>query len=131
MITLDASVLIAATQPGNIHHEEAIKILSEGLSFTVHPLTLAEFLVYPARTSAKAARKMAAYLEAQDITTNAAVDVDPVDIALARANYGLKMPDACVLATALRTRSTLASFDQSLNEAAIKAGVDLLNNTAS
>jgi rRNA-processing protein FCF1 len=47
-------------------------------------------------------------------------------LARLRVNTGLKLPDCCVLLTAMDRRATLASFDERLLAAAISRGIPVL-----
>lgn len=100
LIALDASVLIALLDPGDVHHQHARAALEahvdDDLRIPAH--TLAEALVHPARAGKeREARQLIASLE---------ITVDPIDEAVAvaaarlRAKHGsgLRMPDALVLA---------------------------------
>lgn len=102
LIALDASVLIALLDSGDVHHPAARAALAahaeEDLRVPVH--TLAEALVHPARAGKdREVRNLIAAFE---------IAVDPVDETIAvaaaklRARHGkaLRMPDALVIAYA-------------------------------
>ena len=99
MIVLDASVLIALLTRDDTHHLNAAQILANTpeQALATPSLTLAEALVKPAR-----ARRAA---EAEALLRRYGVDEmapsRPIDLALLRANSGLRMPDAVVLQAAL------------------------------
>ena len=113
MIVLDAGVLIALLDNGDAHHAAATELFSrEGSPYLVHPLTMAEVLVGPAR----AGREHEVWRDLQAIGVEIA-DLgagEAIALARLRARARLKMPDTCVLATAEHFRMPLATFDQQL-----------------
>ena len=126
MIVLDASVLIAFLDAGDAHHERAMTLLSREIDddFAVNLLTLAEILVAPTRTGRR------------DTVLRALADLDvetlqfPADAAVTlaelRAQTLLKMPDCCVLLSALDRRARLASFDDRVVKAARARDVEVV-----
>ncbi len=114
LIALDASVLIALLEPGDVHHQAACAAFDvhaeDDLRIPAH--TLAEALVHPMRAGKdREARRLIAALE---------IAVDPVDEAIAvaaaklRALHGnaLRMPDALVIAYAdVRKATRLLTAD--------------------
>ncbi|MDR6867504.1 putative nucleic acid-binding protein [Microbacterium resistens] len=122
MIVLDAGVLIGLLDAGDAHHDAAVAILErEKPPYLVHPLTLAEVLVGPA----KRGREDRVWRDLRAIGVEVA-DLGPEEaLALARlrAERGLKMPDACVLATAERYDGRLATFDRRLAGVAERTGL--------
>jgi predicted nucleic acid-binding protein len=90
----------------------------------VNPVTLAEVLVLPTREN-RVDLVLAALadlgVEEEPFPWNAA----PA-LARLRVNTGLKLPDCCVLLTAMDRRATLASFDERLLAAAISRGIPVL-----
>jgi len=126
-VVVDASVVIAATEPGDGHHGRAAQILRQGHpgSLTMHPVTLAEVLVGAVRVG-----RGQPYLEAllaTGLTVQSGDIVAPLRLAAARAESGLKMPDAVVLATAQVLGADLASFDNTLAARARLAGLSVLD----
>lgn len=115
MIILDASVLIAHFETTDPHHARATQLLAEHQhhEFLVSTITLAEFLVGPARTGQT---KMARH--ALDILRVRPHGLDPTAawrLADLRARTGLKLPDCCVLDTAQQhADSVIATFDTRL-----------------
>ncbi len=87
----------------------------------VNPVTLAEVLVLPTRQD-RADLVMAAL-------TDLGVEQEPLPgnsariLARLRVETGLKLPDCCVLLTAMDRQATLASFDGRLRAAAAQQGV--------
>lgn len=129
MIVAGARWLIALRDPEDVHHSSAIAIREEAreLPVLLHPLTLAECLVAPARLGVLAAAEAA---------IRAAVDViefdpeSPVRVAAIRASHQLRLPDAIVLDTALQHRATaVATFDVRLAAAATSVGLTVLDGT--
>jgi predicted nucleic acid-binding protein len=126
VIILDASVVIAFLEPADVHHDDAVGIFARGPEpLVMHELTLAEVLVAPAR----AGRDEALLSDLYRIGVRPAVFEAPLAPLLARLRVrtGLKMPDACVLATALQFahegEARLATFDARLAAAARSLGV--------
>lgn len=119
MIVLDACVLIAHLDANDGHHERATRLLAStsDLPLVASTLTVAEVLVGPTRAGrGRQAR------EALDRLGVTAVEL-PADAAGAladlRATTGLRMPDCCVLWTAVaRQPAALATFDHHLVRAA-------------
>ncbi|MDR0483449.1 MAG: PIN domain-containing protein [Cellulomonadaceae bacterium] len=131
MIVLDASVLVAFTNRHDKHHEKAIDVLSSDVEFGSHRLTVAEFLVLPARHGR--ARMAWDFLTRDDTAGGMGVrvlhDRDvagtpwPIHLAELRAQSGLKLPDAVVLATAVAYSARLASFDARMQSSAQAIGI--------
>lgn len=115
LIVVDASVLIAWLDAADAHHREAIDLLAEHDGFVVHPLTLAEVLVHPARHDRVGA--VVSRLEAIGMIVSG-IPIDPVALARLRARSGLKMPDCVVLACADAHDAEVATFDRRLGEGA-------------
>ena len=124
LIVLDADVLIAMLNRDDPQHRKArrriLDALTEYSARAVSAMTLAEIMVGPiARGDAEAA-------DARRFIEGLRAEVVPLDgdrarhLAAVRARTGLKMPDACVLATALELRGrqpdpvSIASFDRKL-----------------
>ena len=125
MIVLDASVLIGYLDAGDAHHDRAATLLAREIDddFAVNLLTLAEILVAPTRTGQRD--------KVLGIMTDLAVEIlqfpegAAVTLAQLRAETLLKMPDCCVLLSALDQRARLASFDDRLIEVAHARGVNV------
>ena len=121
MIVLDASVLIAALTPADEHHRAARALLTTAVDdaedLGVNPITLAEALVNTVRRGTTDA-------VLTELHTLGVVEIPfPPDAARTLAGLrvsGVKMPDCCVLLTALQQRAALASFDERLLHAAAK-----------
>lgn len=118
MITLDASVVIAHLYPHDANHESATRYLQAraGEEFLIHSLNLAEVLIGGVRASR--GPEMLTDLEAIGIHVADRQEGEALRLAHLRAGSGLKLPDCCALDTALTTRSTLATFDDALAQAA-------------
>lgn len=123
MIVLDASVLIAHFDANDAHHQKARALLekSGGEALGASVMTLAETFVSPARAGRlevieSAVRQLG--VEELVIGADAAGR-----LATLRAGTKLKMPDCCVLLAAIDREAQLASFDESLVEAARGLGL--------
>jgi len=125
VIVLDASVLIASLIPEDAHHAAAEAFLdAAGVEdLLVNTVTLAEVLVSPTREG----RVEAVLARLGDLGV-VEVPLPPGaarGLAMLRVTPGLKMPDCCVLLTAMDRRASLASFDDQLRRDAGIHGVQL------
>lgn len=119
MIALDASLLVAHLDPRDSHHEAATQLLLGAADQTLvaHSLTLAEVLVGAARRGR--ARERLDDVRSVGVVLADRVDDEPLRLAELRASTGLRMPDCCVLLTALTNDGArLATFDDDLAKAA-------------
>jgi predicted nucleic acid-binding protein len=124
VIVLDASVLIAHLDATDTHHVRATDLLIDfgGEQLVATTLTLAEVLVGPTRVGREAVAQVA--IERLDIIPHELPAAVSQELATIRATTGLKMPDCCVLWTAVASGSApLATFDQQLARAATERGV--------
>lgn len=121
MIVLDASVVIAHLSPGDSRAERAMEILDTEEELGMHPLTVAEVLVRPAQDGAE--EDVAAALGRLGIEQLPVERDEPIRIARVRAGARIRMPDACVLAAALRSGAAVATFDVRLARAAESHGI--------
>ena len=123
MIVADASWVIALRDPDDEHHAHASEINDATLDDDVllHPVTLAECLVAPARLGALDGA-VAALRAAYEVP---GVDVDaPVRWAQLRAETRLRLPDAIVLDTTIVHAATaVVTFDAALATAAAARGI--------
>ncbi|MEQ6898510.1 PIN domain-containing protein [Microbacterium sp. KR10-403] len=116
MIVLDASVLISYWTAGDIHADGALAILDTENELLLHPVTLAETLVWPVqRGRGQEALEDIARL---GIERHSPLIDEPLRAARLRATTRLRLPDVYVLATALELGATLATFDEKLAAAA-------------
>ena len=126
MIVLDATVLIAVLTPADPHHRAGLELLARAIAdaedLLVNPVTLAEALVFPAREERVRVAEQAAALAELGVTEVPFPPGAAGDLAMLRTT-GLKMPDCCVLLTAMDRQATLASFDDQLRHAALTYGV--------
>jgi predicted nucleic acid-binding protein len=125
-ITLDASALIALTSARDPHHAQAVGLMRSSLlrrNLLVHPINMAEAAVRPtARGILETVRGTWRLLG----VSVADVDADQIwRLAALRVKTGLEMPDCCVVDTAQRTATSLATFDARLARQAEQLGVDL------
>ena len=126
MIVLDASVLIAHLNPLDAHHDAATGILLAAApeSLLVHTITLAEVLVGGMKIGRGA--QMHADLYAAGIRLADHDEEESLRLAALRATSGLKLPDCCVLDTAISNAASLATFDHALAAAAKLRNVAVL-----
>lgn len=116
---LDASVLIAAMNPADAHHRQALALIRrEAITGTLiaHGLTIAESAV-GAASSGRLSQLREAY-DSIGIRVVPTDDDEPWRLARLRATTRLPMPDCCVLHAAQSTGGHLATFDQRLATAA-------------
>lgn len=127
LIVLDASVLIAYLDEDDALHEAAAGLLEREIQddFAVGTVTLAEVLVAPARSGRL--DDVLDALAALEIKELALSDRAAVRLARLRASTRLKMPDCCVLLTAMEADARLASFDNRVATAARRAGIRALD----
>lgn len=112
----DASVLIGWLDDHDALHRAAIEELSAIDGFIVHPLTLGEVLVHPARHARE--HDVLARLEAVGMEVSS-LPLDPVTLARLRATTALTMPDCVVLACAKAHGLGVTTFDERLRAAAL------------
>ncbi|GAB08398.1 hypothetical protein GOARA_011_00140 [Gordonia araii NBRC 100433] len=124
MIVLDAAILIAHLGVEDPHAEAALEILDTEERLAIHPLSLAEVLVHPARSGTES--QTLEVIEKLGIEQVSHAPGEPVELARIRAATGLKMPDCCVLVAAEREASSLATFDRRLGEVARNRGVNVV-----
>jgi len=126
MIVLDASVLIAHLNPLDSHHEAATRLLLDVPpgSLLAHSITLAEVLVGGTRIGRGA--QMHADLQAAGVRLADHDEQEPLRLAQLRATTSLKLPDCCVLDTAISNNASLATFDNALATAARQRRVAVL-----
>ncbi|MFT4135870.1 type II toxin-antitoxin system VapC family toxin [Microbacterium sp.] len=122
MIVLDASVMIAILDADDTHFAAARELFRAHTAdrLVAHRLTMAETLIQAIR--AQRGHAVAAALAELGIEPHGELD-DPLELAELRERTGLKLPDSCVLKTALRERATLATFDARLVASARALGV--------
>ncbi len=126
MIAVDANIAIALADPGDAHSARAAAIMRGDPERQMHPVTLAEILVGPARVGLME--------EVHDLITRgfqtripAADPEQPLRVAHLRARTGLKLPDCYPLDLALESGATLATFDARLAAAAASLGVAVVS----
>ncbi|ALJ19936.1 type II toxin-antitoxin system VapC family toxin [Microbacterium sp. No. 7] len=119
---LDASVLIALRSPQDVHAERAAALVLDADRLIVHPVTLAECLVRPARAG-RAGQVRQALLDGLGIRLWSPDDDEPERVALLRAQSGVALPDCYPLALAEQTGRPLATYDDALRDAARARGV--------
>jgi predicted nucleic acid-binding protein len=114
VIVVDASVLIAYLDANDAHHAAAVELLEDAVPpLIVHTITAAEVLVVPVR------RGIADEIWADLVAIGVEVDdtpIDPPQLAQLRAETGCRMPDCCVIASALNRGIAVATFDERLRK---------------
>jgi predicted nucleic acid-binding protein len=129
VIVADASVAIALARADDHHHRDARSlILDHPADWLMHPVTLAEVLVGPARLGD--ADGAHARLTALGFRVDLPDAGQPVRLAVLRAQTRLRLPDCCVLDVALVHQAPLATFDARLAEVARNRGVAVVPGTA-
>jgi len=125
VIVLDANVMIAVLDPQDSHFGAARRFFAAHTSerLAAHRLTMAEALVLAANVGSEISA--AAAISALGVGRFDEPD-DPIELARLRASSGLKMPDCCVLYSAIRERAKLATFDTHLARTASGLGVQVV-----
>lgn len=126
LITLDASIIIAHFNEADTHHPAAEAFFTEHIDaeFLMHTLTIAEVLVVPTRM--RRVEQAMRWLGRLGVAEWNHSPGEARHLAELRVESGLRMPDVCVLDTALSTNAALATFDTALASAARSLGVTLL-----
>jgi predicted nucleic acid-binding protein len=125
-VTLDASVLIALSDPDDAHHDQAALFFRSSLferRLFVHPFNIAEAAVQPSKLGL--ADRVRGLWDLMGVQVTQVDDDQPWRLASLRASTGLGLPDCCVLDTARQTSSSVATFDARLVRRARDLGVDL------
>ena len=123
MIVLDASVLIGHFEPADLHHAQATALLKAHLTdtFASSVVTLAE--VYVGAWRAGQGDRLEQLL-AQLAISSLELPADAAHrLGELRATTGLKMPDCCVLYSAVRHDAAIATFDDTLAKRANEIGL--------
>jgi predicted nucleic acid-binding protein len=123
VIILDASVLIGHFESADLHHPQARALLKAHLTdtFASSVVTLAE--VYVGAFRAGQADRLDQLL-AQLAIRSLELPADAAHrLGELRATTGLKMPDCCVLYTAVRHNAAIATFDDTLAKRAKNIGL--------
>lgn len=112
-VVLDSSVVIAALNPKDKHHEVAIRNLAAGENeYLISSITLAETLTHAYQMGEGDA--VAGILEASvDEVIEVSVEIAKLSAAI-RGATRLKLPDALISATARKCAAELWTFDDSL-----------------
>lgn len=122
---LDASVVIALRSARDAHADRATALVLGVDELVLHPVTLAECLVVPARAGlANEVRDQ--LMDGLGMRLSRPGDDEPLRVAAVRAETGIGLPDCYVLALAEESGSALATFDSALRAAAIARGVDVV-----
>ena len=121
MIVLDATVLIAHLAGDDVHADRALAIIDTEEELAIHPLTLAECLVGPARLDRE--DEALRTIERLGIGQLSLGPQQLLALAKLRAGTSLRLPDCCVLAAAIEAGARLATFDDRLVRVARDQGV--------
>jgi len=129
VIVVDTSWVVALRDPGDDHHRLAAETSREiaDEDAVLHPVTLAECLVAPARLGVleEASAGLRASFDVVDVDPDA-----PLRWARLRAATGLRLPDVIVLDTALHQGArAVATFDEQLAARAADRGLKVLGAT--
>jgi predicted nucleic acid-binding protein len=126
---LDADVLIGALDRNDAHHPQARHLLTEWRqhqdAVMISVINLSEVLIAPSADSTRLANAREA-IAALGVAVHLPNEAIAVDAARLRQRYPVSLPDAYCLATAKHTRSTLASFDHKILNAANAEGLDVI-----
>lgn len=115
LVLLDSSVLIAALNPRDIHHQSALDSHAAGNHFIISSISITELM--PRAIKGGIEQQIWAALTAM---VDEVVNVDgPLAISAARIRLskGVKTPDAIISATAHERRAQLWTFDAKLAKA--------------
>lgn len=123
MIVLDASVVIAHLSSRDAHHALAVEFFRRHAttSFSMHPLTMTEVLIGPARIGRSEAAELA--LASLGIEEWTPPKGSAARLARIRVESGMKLPDCCVLDAAIAQQAAIATFDEAVAEAARALGI--------
>lgn len=125
-MVVDASVLIALMNPGDVHYADAVAMVRRGAiagGLLAHPMTVAESAVGAAEHG-----RLEQVRRAFDGLGLVTAESDPEQswrLAALRAEARLPLPDCCVLDLAIVSAGDLATFDTRLAGAARRRGVTL------
>lgn len=132
-VVLDANIMIALLDSHHVHHATVLDALgdllpdAQGKIAQIHRLTLAEVLVGYPDDSEQAEIYQRLVWGADLRIANLDPDEEIALLVRARHGTGVKMPDACVLATAMWFGEGLMTFDKRLAGAAAKVGVPTID----
>jgi len=121
-VILDAGVAIALRSPQDPHAEAARAIVLAAEELVIHPVTLAEALVAPARAGV-AARVRDHLIDGLGVVIWDPDAEEPLRVAELRAATRIALPDCYVLQLAEQSGHALASFDHRLLQTARDRGV--------
>ena len=125
-VVLDASVLIALMNPGDVHYAAAVTMVRRGAiagGLLAHAITVAESAVGAAEHGRLEQVRRA--FDGLGLVTAESDPEQPWRLAALRAEARLPLPDCCVLDLAIVSGGDLATFDTRLAGAARRRGVTL------
>jgi predicted nucleic acid-binding protein len=126
VIVFDASVIISFLDADDELHSRARSLITREVAddFGINVITLAEVLVGPTRQlRSQAVLDTLRGLEVAELDLPAEA---ASQLAQLRASTGTRMPDCCVLLSAMDHGARLASFDGRLNRVAVQLGLTVL-----
>lgn len=119
---LDASVAIALRSPQDPHADAARAVVLSAEELVMHPVTLAEVLVVPARAGL-AAQVRDRLIDELGVRIWDPDPDEPLRVAELRAATRIALPDCYVLQLAEQSGHEVATFDDRLRRAARGRGV--------
>ena len=125
MTALDASVLVAALDPEDPHHAEALVLLAQATyPYVIHEITVAECLVQAVRAGVEG--PVEGLVRAWGDVVGSDGWEGGLRLARLRAATGLRMPDCCVLDAAVQHGTDIATFDRAVAREAAAIGIGVL-----
>jgi predicted nucleic acid-binding protein len=115
LVLLDSSVLIAALNPKDLHHEVALKSNTAGVQFIISAISITELMPRAIKEGSDDS-----VWTALTAMVHHVVDVNSslaMSAAQIRSSDGLKTPDAIISATARAEGAELWTFDAKLAKA--------------
>jgi len=126
-LQLDADVLIGALDSSDAHHGRARQLFVRARerqdTVSISVVNLTEVLIAPAADASKLAAAREA-IAALGVAIHQPSEAIAVDAARLRGRHPISLPDAYLLASANHTGSTVASFDQKVQQAARREGLN-------
>lgn len=119
LVLLDSSVLIAALNPKDLHHQAVLNSNTVGSQFIISSVSITELMPRAIKTGISDAiwRALTDMVqEVVDLNTDLALSAAEI-----RSHKGLKTPDAIISATAQSRRAELWTFDARLAKATLGA----------
>ncbi len=122
---LDASAAIALRSADDPHAPAVARVVIGADELIIHPVTLAESLVVPARAG-RTVEALRLLTEEIGIRVESSDSDEPARVADLRAATGIALPDCYPLALAERRADVLVTFDARLAGAARARGITVV-----